>query len=102
MQDQQQPTRQELLESLRRLSDDELVARVKSLAARERRAMALLVAHLAELDTRDLHLRAGYGSLFVYCREVLALSEHEASTGWRPPAQLGDSHSSWISLPRAR
>jgi hypothetical protein len=78
MQEEEQPTRQELLESLRHLSDDELVARVKSLAARERRATALLVAHLAELDTRDLHLRAGYSSLFIYCREVLALSEHEA------------------------
>jgi hypothetical protein len=66
------------LASLRRLSDDELVARTKELAARERNATAQLVAHLAELDTRDVYLRAGYGSLFAYCREVLALSEHEA------------------------
>jgi hypothetical protein len=64
--------------SLRRLSDPELVARVKDLAARERGATVLLIAHLAELDTRDVHLRAGYGSLFGYCREVLALSEQEA------------------------
>jgi hypothetical protein len=78
MEDSERGTSEELLESLRHLSDDELVARVKSLAARERRATALLVAHLAELDTRDLHLRAGYSSLFVYCRDVLALSEHEA------------------------
>jgi hypothetical protein len=70
--------RQGLLASLRRLSDDELVARLKGLAARERRATALLVAHLAELDTRDVYLRAGYSSLFAYCRDVLALSEHEA------------------------
>ena len=40
--------------------------------------MVLLVAHLAELDTRDVHLRAGHGSLFAYCRDVLALSEQEA------------------------
>jgi hypothetical protein len=66
------------LASLRRLTDDELVARTKELAARERSATAQLVAHLAELDTRDVHLRAGYASLFAYCREVLALSEHEA------------------------
>ncbi len=78
MQDNERRRSDEMLESLRHLSDDELVARVKSLAARERRATALLVAHLAELDTRDLHLRAGYSSLFVYCRDVLALSEHEA------------------------
>jgi hypothetical protein len=66
------------LASLRRLSDDELVARLKSLAARERRATVLLVAHLAEFDTRDVYLRAAYPSLFSYCRNVLALSEHEA------------------------
>lgn len=63
---------------LGRVSDDELVARLKDLAARERCALAEFVAHLAELGTRDLHLRAGHGSLFAYCREVLALSEAEA------------------------
>lgn len=68
----------DLLACLRRLSDDDLVARVKDLASRAREATAQLVAHLAELATRDLHLRAGYGSLFVYCRDALALSEHEA------------------------
>ena len=34
--------------------------------------------HTAELDTRDLHLRAGYGSMFVYCRDALRFSESEA------------------------
>jgi hypothetical protein len=70
--------RHDVLASLRRLSDAELIARVNRLAARERRATALLVAHLAELATRDVHLRAGYSSLFVYCRDALVLSEHEA------------------------
>src|SRR5687768_5602807 len=64
--------------SLKQLSDDELVARVRGLAARERGAVADLVAHLAELDTRDVFLREGYSSLFVYCRDALGLSEHEA------------------------
>ena len=68
----------DLLPSLRRLSDAELVARVKALAASERGATVQLVAHLAELDTRDVHFRLGYGSLFAYCRGVLALSEQEA------------------------
>lgn len=68
----------DILASLSHLSDAELVARVKSLAARERDATAQLVAHLAELDTRDVHLRAGYGSLFGYCLDALALSEQEA------------------------
>jgi hypothetical protein len=36
------------------------------------------VAHLAELDTRDVFLREGYASLFVYCLDALGLSEWEA------------------------
>jgi hypothetical protein len=68
----------DLLASLRRLSDDELVACVKELVAAERGGVVLVVAHIAELDTRDVHLRAGHGSLYAYCRDVLALSEQEA------------------------
>jgi hypothetical protein len=63
--------------SLKQLSDAELIARVKELVARERGATALLIAHLAELDTRDVLLREGYASLFAYCREALGLSDHE-------------------------
>lgn len=68
----------ETLASLSRLSDADLVACLHGLAGRERDAMSDLVAHLAEFDTRDIHLREGYGSLFVYCRDALAFSEHEA------------------------
>jgi hypothetical protein len=68
----------EILCSLKHLTDEELEGRLESLAGRERDATAQLVAHLAELDTRDLHLRRGYGSLFAYCRDALHLSEHEA------------------------
>jgi len=67
-----------LLESLQRLTDAELVARVEALARREHGDTALLVAHLAELDTRDWFLGAGYSSLFTYCRDALSLSEHES------------------------
>src|SRR5437773_1863226 len=68
----------DILASLTRLSDAELVARMKSLVARERDATAQIVAHLAELDTRDVHLREGYESLYAYCRDALGLSEWEA------------------------
>jgi hypothetical protein len=60
------------------LSDDDLVAEVKSLTMREQEATARLIAHLAELDARRLHLAAGFSSLFTYCTEVLGLSEAEA------------------------
>jgi hypothetical protein len=66
------------LNTARVLPDEELLARVKVLADRERGATVELVAHLAELETRNLHLAAGYGSMFAYCREALCLSEHEA------------------------
>jgi hypothetical protein len=68
----------DILVTLRRLTDTQLVAKVKSLVASERATTAELVALLAELDTRDVHLRAGYSSLFTYCRDALGLSEHEA------------------------
>jgi HNH endonuclease len=61
-----------------RLDNLALVAQLAVLAQREREATVALVAHIAELETRDLHLRQGYSSLFVYCREALALSEHDA------------------------
>ena len=64
--------------SLARLTDDELSARVQSLASRERDATAQMIAHLAEMDTRDIHLRAGYPRLYDYCLKVLHLSEWEA------------------------
>jgi hypothetical protein len=70
--------RHDIFGSLKRLADQELVSRMKALIAREREATAEIVAHLAELDTREFHLREGYPSLFVYCRDVLGLSEWEA------------------------
>jgi hypothetical protein len=60
------------------LSNRELLAEVKSLAARERDATAALVASLAELDERRLYPGEGYSSLFTYCTQVLHLSEHAA------------------------
>jgi hypothetical protein len=60
------------------LSNEELLAEIKSLAARERHATAELVASLAELDERRLYLGEGYSSLFTYCTQALKLSEHAA------------------------
>jgi len=68
----------EILDTLSTLPDTVLVARVKTLVGRERGVAAELIAHLAEMDTREIHLREGYPSLYVYCRDVLGLSEWEA------------------------
>jgi hypothetical protein len=60
------------------LSDDELLASVKRLAATERRATAALVRSLMELDVRRLYLGEGYSSLFTYCAQALHLAEGAA------------------------
>jgi hypothetical protein len=57
------------------LTDPQLLDALSRAAHDERGATALLVAHLAEMDARTLHLGLGFSSLFEYCLEVLRLSE---------------------------
>ena len=68
----------DILRLLTQLSDTQLIRQMQALISRERDATAELVAHLAELDTRQVHLREGYPSLYIYCRDALGLSEWEA------------------------
>jgi len=67
-----------LIEPTRDLSDEELVARIAASTGAARGATATLIAHLAELEKRELHLAHGFRSLYGYCRNVLHLSEHES------------------------
>jgi hypothetical protein len=67
-----------LLDQASRLSNQQLIARVRQLAQHGREVTAGLVASLAELDARKLHLGLGCASVFTYCTEVLHFSEHEA------------------------
>ena len=61
------------------LSDQDLLARLETLAGKEREALVELVAHLAALDSRKmLYAAQGYGSLFNYCTQALRLSEDAA------------------------
>jgi len=68
----------EMLAALRSFSDDDLVSSLKTLIRQERDVTAQVVAHVAELDTREVYVREGYRSLYVYCRDALGLSEWEA------------------------
>jgi len=63
---------------LKRLSDDELLKSLQLIVGSERLAVARVVAHLAEVEERRLHLKVGCSSLFDYCLRRLALSEGEA------------------------
>jgi hypothetical protein len=69
---------EQLLAAAHCLSDDALIARLKALVAKERDATVELVAHLAELCSRRLDLSEGQGDLYLYCREVLGVSEDAA------------------------
>jgi hypothetical protein len=66
------------LRGMSRLSDAQVLAQLASLVQCGRRVTAALVAHLAEVDERRLHLRRGYGSLFSYCVTEHCMSEDEA------------------------
>jgi hypothetical protein len=63
---------------LRALSDDALLQRLSALLGQSRRIEWELVAHIGEVDERRLYAREARDSMFVYCTEVLHLSEHEA------------------------
>jgi hypothetical protein len=63
---------------IRALSDDELLVRLSALLRESRRIEWELVAHIGEVDERRLYAREACASMFVYCTEVLHLSEHEA------------------------
>jgi hypothetical protein len=60
------------------MSDDELLRGLHSIRASERSATARIVAHLAEVEERRLHLRTGSPSMFHYCLKRLGMSENEA------------------------
>ena len=60
------------------VSDDELIRRLGELVAHSHRVEADLVAHIGELDERQLYARRASPSTFAYCTEALHLSEAEA------------------------
>jgi hypothetical protein len=60
------------------MSDDDLLAETRRLAAAERGVKAELIRALREMDARRLYLGQGCSSLFAYCTRVLHLSEHAA------------------------
>jgi hypothetical protein len=64
--------------SLTHLSDGELRRDLASVAAQERSSTALVVAHIAEFETRRLYAPAGFPSMFEYCTRELHYSEQAA------------------------
>jgi len=62
-------------DALERLSTDELDRSTKNLVLREKKNLACVIAHLAEIAKRKVHLECGYKNLFEYCVRRLNLSE---------------------------
>ena len=63
---------------LEEVSDTRLRSALSELLATGYRTEARIIAHLAEIEQRKLHLRDGSESLFDYCTSVLHLSNSEA------------------------
>ncbi|HET9253069.1 MAG TPA: HNH endonuclease, partial [Candidatus Eisenbacteria bacterium] len=64
--------------SLTHLRDDVLLRDLAALIVEERGTMAVVLAHLAEVDARKLFAPLGYSSMFAYCVEELKLTEDAA------------------------
>src|SRR5450432_1117751 len=60
------------------VENTELLAGLSQLVRRGNELTAEVLAHLAELEERMLHLHLGFPSLFAYCVEALGLSEGSA------------------------
>jgi hypothetical protein len=90
---------------LSNLSDQALEGRLVSLVSSERSMTARLVAHLAEVLERRLHLTQAYPTMTAYCREKLHLKEDDAGRrivaarlGTRYPAIFAILDSGGLSL----
>jgi hypothetical protein len=78
---------------VRGLSDVALLDGLGTVIGASRRAVAMVLVHLAVVEERRLHLAGGYASLFAYCTTRLGMSEDEAYRRIRV-ARLGRRFSS--------
>ena len=60
------------------LGDDQLLAALTMLVKREHDSLSDLLAHLAEIDQRELCVALGYSSLFGYCTDALGFCKSSA------------------------
>jgi 5-methylcytosine-specific restriction endonuclease McrA len=64
--------------TLDHVTDEELLRELAALVARDRIGTAVLLAHIGEVDARQLYVGAGYPSMHSYCVDELHLSEDSA------------------------
>jgi len=68
------------MNSLKRLSDEELTGRLRQLVSKEQSLTLLILPHLAEVERRGLYLEKAYSTLSEYCICELGYGE---SSAWR-------------------
>jgi hypothetical protein len=66
--------------TLTHVADETLLADLAALVASDRRTTAMLIAHIAEVDARELFKPAACSSMHAYCTRVLHLSADAAFT----------------------
>ena len=67
-----------MFESLRSLSDNQVLSSTDSIVIEDRKLTLRLLLHLHEIERRKLYAKRGYASMFVYCTKHLKLSEPAA------------------------
>jgi hypothetical protein len=66
--------------ALTNVSDEKLLADLAALVSSDRQTTAMLIAHIAEVDARELFKPAACSSMHAYCTNVLHLSADAAFT----------------------
>jgi hypothetical protein len=66
------------MNTLKHLSNDELVVKIQSLVSQERAIQVQILDLLLEIENRKLFLEMGYPTLFTFCVERLQYSESTA------------------------
>ena len=61
--------------TLRKLNDRQLITSLKQCAADERRSLIKMLRRVAEVERRELYLRWGYSSMFLFCMRECTWSE---------------------------
>ena len=67
------------MQSLKQLSDKELLGRLAKLVKQEHNLTLEILPHLIEVESRKIYRQLGYNSMFVYCTEGLGYSESSAN-----------------------
>lgn len=67
--------------SLRKYSNEQLVQGLEKLVRTERKITYLVLVHINEIETRQLHLQMGYGGMYAYLTQGLGFSDGAAYQG---------------------